>query len=223
MCLPFSYGFTRPVVNFGQPEKPPRLGRRKGFFMNTENGYVEIYYDENGQIIENDDQEIVDEWEMLDSITVERDADGNVIGYIQTDSNGSKVTYNAQKQRLYALINLDVGYDEIYYNENGQITKHTRFENDGSETEFFYYANGNRKQIYTLFANGEFKDTYYSESGSEIKFIYRVNNPDGSYQIDYDTDVNGYTDYQYAYAPDGTVWYNEFDSNGNQIGQKQIQ
>ena len=191
--------------------------------MNTENGYVEIYYDENGQIIENDDQEIVDEWEMLDSITVERDADGNVIGYIQTDSNGSKVTYNAQKQRLYALINLDVGYDEIYYNENGQITKHTRFENDGSETEFFYYANGNRKQIYTLFANGEFKDTYYSESGSEIKFIYRVNNPDGSYQIDYDTDVNGYTDYQYAYAPDGTVWYNEFDSNGNQIGQKQIQ
>lgn len=189
-------------------------------FINTENGYVEINYDENGNVIQEDEQ-VVDEWERMDNITVERDSNGNVISYVETDSNGSKFTYNAKKQKLYALIYHDTGYSEIYYNESGQITKHTIYENDGSETELFYYANGNKKQVYTLYANGEFRDVYYSESGSRTKFIVRRNASDGSYVIDYDIDGNGNTDYQYAYASDGTVWYNEFDSNGNQILEKQ--
>ena len=47
--------------------------------------------------------------------------------------------------------------------------------------------------------------------------------PNGTYQIDYDTDCNGNTDYQYVYETEGSVWYNEFEKNGNQIGQKQVQ
>ena len=59
--------------------------------LKTENGYMEVNYDENGQIIENDDRQTVDEWELSDNITIERDPDGNVLRYIETDSKGSKV------------------------------------------------------------------------------------------------------------------------------------
>lgn len=188
----------------------------------TENGYVERSYDGNGNVIQ-DEQEIVDEWERMDNISVERDADGNVIHYVETDSNGSKITYNANKQKVHALIYHETGYSEKYYDENGRITKHIIIENDGSQTEFFYYLNGNKKQVYTLFANGEFKDEYYDESGNRIKFIERRNTSGGAYVIDYDTDGNGNTDYQNVYAADGTIWYNEFDANGNQILEKQKQ
>lgn len=180
---------------------------------------------ENGQ--QADDNYIAsgDDWELLDNITIERDANGNITGYIETDSNGSKFTYNANKQKIHALIYHETGYSEKYYDENGQITKHIVIENDGSQTEFFYYLSGSKKQVYTMFANGEFKDEYYGEDGKRIKLIERRNTSGSSYVIDYDTDGNGNTDYQYAYAADGTVWYNEFDSNGNQIpnSQKQIQ
>lgn len=190
--------------------------------INTDSGYMEINCDENGQVIGNEDREPVEAWEMMDHITVERDADGNVIRYISTDSRGSKVTYNAQKQRVYAWICLDDGHAEIYYDENGQIATHTSFGNNGSVTEIYYYPSGNRKQTYTVFANGEFLDIYYSESGSQIKRISRINLPDGAYQVDYDTSADGITEYQYVYSPDGTIWYNIFDANGNQIGQTQV-
>ena len=191
--------------------------------LKTENGYMEINYDENGQIIENDDRQTVDEWELADNITIERDSDGNVLRYIETDSRGSKVTYNAQKQRVYAWICLDDGHAEIYYDENGQIATHTSFGNDGSVTEIYYYPSGNRKQTHTVFPNDEFLDIYYSESGIQTQRVSRINLPDGAYQVDYDTNADSITEYQYVYSPDGTVWYNIFDANGNQIGQKQIQ
>lgn len=166
-----------------------------------------------------------DAWASQDNITVERDANGNITGYVETDSNGSKFTYNANRQKIHTLIYHETGYSEKYYDESGQITKHIVIENDGSQTEFFYYLSGSKKQVYTSFANGEFKDEYYDEDGKRIKLIERWNTSGSSYVIDYDTDGNGNTDYQYAYAADGTVWYNEFDSNGNQIpnSQKQVQ
>ena len=166
-----------------------------------------------------------DAWASQDNITVERDSNGNITGYVETDSSGSKFTYDANRQKIHALTYHETGYSEKYYGENGQITKHIVIENDGSQTEFFYYLSGNKKQVYTSFANGEFKDEYYDEDGNRIKLIERRNTTGGSYVIDYDTDGNGNTDYQYAYVADGTVWYNEFDSNGNQIpnSQKQVQ
>ena len=191
--------------------------------LKTENGYMEVNYDENGQIIENDDRQTVDEWELSDNITIERDPDGNVLRYIETDSKGSKVIYNAQKQRVYASINHDDANEEIYYDENGNITKDIFHCYDDSEMEIFRYANGNKERVYILFGNGDFTDEYYSESGDCVKRIIRSMLPNGAYQIDYDTDCNGNTDYQYVYETDGSVWYNEFDKNGNQIGQKQVQ
>lgn len=188
----------------------------------VEGEYIETNYDGNGNVIQ-DDQGIVDEWEQMDNITVERDVNGNVVRYIETDSNGSKFIYNANKQKIYALINDETGYNEKYYDEKSLIIKHTYTGNDGSQTEYFYYGNGSKKQIYTSFANGEFKDEYYDESGNRIKYIERRNVSGGAYQVDYDTDGNGNTDYQYFYAADGTVWYNEFDANGNQILEKQKQ
>ena len=166
-----------------------------------------------------------DDWESLDNITVERDSNGDVISYVETDSNGSKITYNAKKQKIHALIYHDTGYSEICYDESGKITKHTISENDGSEMELFYYASGSKSRVYTVYANDEFRDEYYSENGSRIKFIERRNISNGSYLIDYDTDGNGNADYQYVYKSDGSVWYNEFDMNGNQIPgtQKKIQ
>ncbi len=192
----------------------------------TENGFVETNYDGNGNIIGNVIQDdMIDEWEQMDNITAERDADGNVIRYIETDSNGSKFIYNANKQKVYALINSETGCSEKYYDENGLVTKHIFTGNDGSRTEYFYHESGDQKQIYTVFANGEFKDEYYDATGNRIKYIERRNVSDGAYLVEYDTDGNGNTDYQYFYAADGTVWYNEFDANGNQIleNQKQIQ
>lgn len=191
--------------------------------LKTENGYMEINYDENGQIIEDDDRQTVDEWELSNNITIERDSDGNVLRYIETDSRESKIIYNAQKQRIYALINHDDAREEIYYYENGNITKDIFHCNDSSEMEIFRYADGSKARVYILFTNGEYTDEYYSETGDRIKCIIRSNLPNGAYQIDYDTDRNGYTDYQYVYEMDGSVWYNIFDTNGNQIGQKQIQ
>lgn len=171
------------------------------------------------------DQQIVDGSRLPADMTAETDSNGNVISYTSTDSRGNKVVYNANWQKMYVYECSDDGYREIYYNENGEITKDTSFGNDGSQTSHFYYASGNRKQDYTLFANGEYCDRYYSESGDLIKHIHRFNHTSGAYMIDYDTDGNGYTDYQYVYDTDGTVWYNEFDSNGNQIPgtQKRVQ
>ena len=59
-----------------------------------------------------------DEWESLDNITIERDASGNIVKYIETDTEGNQSIYNAQKQLIRQLLKTENGYMEINYDEN---------------------------------------------------------------------------------------------------------
>ena len=107
---------------------------------------------------------------------------------------------------------------ESTWAENGHCIEMTREGKDYSH-HLEYHANGMEARSYYSHANG-YSETIYSEDGKILETKGQTGN-EGWHQV-YNSDG---TSYEYYYAPDGTVWYSEFDAAGNQLLEthKQVQ
>lgn len=129
------------------------------------------------------------------------DPDGNVV--IRKYDEAGKVVSEEK-------IGITVSYT---YHSNGSIASEIELhDSTGDRYERYYYENGTMSREYNLFADSTYSDTYYDESGkpTRVKWDWgdgaedRTYNPDG-------------TSYAYSYAPNGDVFYYEFDANGKQL------
>ena len=165
----------------------------------SEGIYIEIHYHANGQ-----------------AATInEEHADGSKHEKI-CDENGNCTYSNT--------IHADGSTREITYYPDGSEAALIITKPDGAYLEERYYESGSMSYFHQIQADQSYIERSYDEKGNVTSDVRRENFLDGSYAIrTYRGD--GTLAYEYAYAIDGTIWYNEFDANGNQIleAQKQIQ
>lgn len=131
------------------------------------------------------------------------DSNGRFVTEEVTDPNGNVVIWKYDEGVI-------ISYS---YHNNGSIASEIEQHNStGDRYERYYYENGTISREYLLFADSTYSDTFYDESGNRTRVKWdwgdgaedRTFNPDG-------------TSYAYFYAPNGDVFYYEFDANGKQL------
>lgn len=149
----------------------------------------------------------------------EQTLNGTVISASEYDANGRKISY------VQNAINPE-GVPEtrsstFSYDENGNIAAEYTHVSDGRYIEAHYYANGNMAHQYIQTADGGYLDDSYDEGGNLTSRKRKVIHDWGAYSLW--TDYPDGTREEYFYETDGSVWYNWFDANGNQLGPKRVQ
>ena len=148
---------------------------------------------------------------------------GSVVAVSEYDAAGRRIS---RVQEMVSGDGVKVSKTSTYsYYDDGSVSVEEIHGTDGSYAQVYYYKGGYEtgriSREYHRKANGSYTENRYDEDGNLTASDSREYDNLGGYSVW--TDNPDGTKEQYYYAADGSVWFNWFDANGTQLGQKQVQ
>ena len=185
---------------------------------------VTTNYDINGNIVSEDRQNPNNNHSLAGQTVTSIDEDGTK--WIQTYDQNGKVELSSSEYQdgswakssfkdgiLLEHITCDAnGFLQTRTYNNGILKKMVADDNNGKRSIQEYNSDGSLIMISDYLNNTLVGKTEFASDGNKIYEEYY--NSDGAF-VERNYNPNG-SGYEHYYAPDGTVWYSEFDENGNQ-------